>query len=60
MATRHSNLGSVLTDLDDPAGARTHIEQALKITQAALGPDHPNTVAVRRNIEDVLQRLGST
>jgi len=43
----------------DLAGARTHYERALKIGQATLGPDHPNVAIFRRNLEDVVQQLGS-
>jgi hypothetical protein len=50
MATRHSNLGTVLTDLGDLAGARTHHERAPEIGQAAevsthSAPEPPSVVA---------------
>ncbi|MGY1763692.1 tetratricopeptide repeat protein [Geodermatophilus sp. SYSU D00779] len=38
VATRRSNLGSVLGDLGDPPGAQAQYEMALQITEAALGP----------------------
>jgi hypothetical protein len=37
----------VLQVLGDLAGARTQYERALQITEAALGPDHPETRQVR-------------
>lgn len=40
MATRHSNLRTVLVDLGDLVGACTHHERALEIGQATLRPDH--------------------
>ncbi|MFL5881100.1 MAG: tetratricopeptide repeat protein [Actinomycetota bacterium] len=40
------------------AGARTHHERALEVGQATLGPDHPDIVLYRRNLDDVLQQLG--
>jgi hypothetical protein len=36
MATRHSNLGTVLTDLGDLSSARIHHERAVEIGQATL------------------------
>ena len=41
-AIRRNNLGRVLRDLGDLAGARTQYERALQISEAALGPDHPD------------------
>ena len=58
MATRHSNLGSLRTDLGDLAGARTQLEQALEIGQTTIGPKHPSMAASRRNLDDVVQQLG--
>ena len=42
-----NNLGDVLQDLGDLAGARAAFERALRIDEASFGPDHPN-VAIRR------------
>ena len=58
MAIRHNNLGLVLADLGDLAGARTHLEQALEIGQATLGPDHPDMAAWHSNLGLVLRELG--
>jgi Tetratricopeptide repeat len=58
MATQHSNLGSVLTDLGDLAGARTHHERAPEIGQAILRPNHPTMATFRDNLDHALQQLG--
>jgi tetratricopeptide (TPR) repeat protein len=42
-----NNLGGVLQALGDLAGAKACYERALRIDEAAFGPDHPN-VAIRR------------
>ena len=57
MAIRHSNLGSVLTDLGDLAGARTHHERILAIGQATLRPNHPTMATFRDNLDHALQQL---
>ena len=46
-----NNLGSVLQDLGDLAGAKAHFERALAIRVKFLGEEHPKTQAVRRNLE---------
>jgi hypothetical protein len=58
MATRHSNLGTVLVDLGDLAGVRTQHERALEITEATVGPDHPTMATFRDNLDHALQQLG--
>jgi hypothetical protein len=35
-------------------GARTQLERALQIGEAALGPDHPDVGIYRNNLADVL------
>ena len=42
------------TALGDLPGARTQYERALQISETALGPDHPQTRQVRRNLDDVV------
>jgi hypothetical protein len=37
----------------DPAAARTLFERALAIRERVLGPDHPDTVATRRSLEEM-------
>jgi hypothetical protein len=44
-------MGLVLRDLGDLAGAKAAYERALAILERTLGPDHPNTRTVRRNLE---------
>ena len=53
-----NNLGSVLKDLGDLAGARAAYERALKIDEAAFGPDHPNVASDVNNLGSVLKDLG--
>ena len=48
----------MLRDLGDLAGARTQYELALRIGEAALGPDHPDVGTMRSNLGLVLQNLG--
>jgi hypothetical protein len=57
VGSRH-NEGIVLADLGDPAGTRTHHERALAITEATLGPDHPNAALIRRDLDSVVQAGG--
>jgi hypothetical protein len=40
----------VLRALGDLAGARDQYEQALRIDEAAHGPDHPQTRTIRANL----------
>ncbi len=58
VATAVNNLGSVLRDLGDLAGARAHYERALGIDEAAYGPDHPEVAIRVNNLGFVLQDLG--
>lgn len=44
-------LALALEALGDVASARAGFERALRIDEAAYGPDHPNTLMVRRNLE---------
>ena len=48
----------MLRDLGDLTGARTQLERALQISEAALGPDHPDIGTRRSNLGLVLQDLG--
>ena len=38
----------MLQDLGDLAGARTQFERALQISEAALGPDHPDVALAQQ------------
>jgi hypothetical protein len=49
-------LGTVLVDLGDLAGARTHHERALKIGQATLRPNDPTMATLRDNLDHALQQ----
>ncbi|MGH9792210.1 MAG: tetratricopeptide repeat protein, partial [Candidatus Acidiferrales bacterium] len=48
VATDVNNLGGVLKAQGDLKGANACYERALKIDEAAYGPDHPN-IAIRVN-----------
>ena len=48
VATRLSNLATILQDLGDPAGAKPLAERALIIAESSYGRDHP-TVALGLN-----------
>ena len=58
VAHRQNELGMVLWNLGDLAGARTRLERAIQIDQAATGPNHPNMVICHSNLGNVLQDLG--
>ena len=47
----------MLQDLGDLPGARTQFERALQISEAALGPDHPDVGTLRNNLGRVLGAL---
>jgi hypothetical protein len=51
-------LDRAATYLRDLDGARALFEQALRITEAALGPDHPSMGLRRAELDDVLPALG--
>ena len=54
VATSLNNLGLVPKEgQGDLAGARAHLERALKIREATLGPEHPD-------VAQSLNNLGST
>jgi Tfp pilus assembly protein PilF len=55
----YNNLGLVLTDLGDLAGARTYHERSLEIDQATIGSDHPAMATRHNNLAVVLRELGS-
>jgi tetratricopeptide (TPR) repeat protein len=57
-AIRVNNLGGVLRDLGDLTGARAAFERALKIDEAAFGPDHPKVARDVNNLGRVLRDLG--
>jgi hypothetical protein len=58
VAYRHNELGSILTDLGNLAGVRTHHERAIKITEATVGSDHPDLATRHSNLGLVLADLG--
>ena len=58
MAIRVGNLGTVLYELGDLAGAKAAYERALQIDEAAYGPDHPIVANRINNLGWVLHDLG--
>ena len=44
--------------MGDLAGAKAHFERALRIDEAAYGPDHPNVAIRVNNLGYVLQEEG--
>jgi tetratricopeptide (TPR) repeat protein len=58
VATVLRNLGNVLYETGDYAGARPLFERALAIREKALGPDHPDVAANLGNLALLLQDTG--
>ncbi len=46
-------MGAALRDQGDPAGARPLFERALAILASRLGPQHPTTQAIQRNLDSL-------
>ena len=57
VATYVSNLGGILRDLGDLAGARAAYEQALSIGERMLGNDDARVLSLRRKLADLNQPL---
>jgi len=53
-----NSLGYHISDLADYAGAQAAYERAIKIGEAAFGPDHPSVAIRVNNLGGVLQDLG--
>jgi tetratricopeptide (TPR) repeat protein len=56
--TLWNNLGYHLKMVADYAGARASFERALRIDEAAYGPDHPNVARDVNNLGEVLRQQG--
>jgi Tetratricopeptide repeat len=52
-ATSLNDLAAVLRDQRDPAAAHPLFGRALAIRKRVLGPNHPDTVATRRDLEEL-------
>jgi Tetratricopeptide repeat len=52
-ATSLNDLAAVLRAQDDPTAARPLFERALDIRERVLGPEHPDTVATRRALQEL-------
>ena len=53
-----NELANVFEDQGDLAGARPLYERALAICEKVLGPEHPITLKVRRNLATLTARGG--
>ncbi len=53
-----NNLGHLLQEQGDLAGAQPHHERALAIRERVLGPDHPDTANSLNNLGYLLQEQG--
>ncbi|MFN8480566.1 MAG: tetratricopeptide repeat protein [Kouleothrix sp.] len=53
-----NNLGMLLHDMGDLAGARAYYAQALDIRRAVLGEHHPDTAQSLNNLGTLLQAQG--
>ena len=58
-ATSLNNLGRLLRDRGDLAGARPLFERALTIREKVLGPDHRHTAASLNNLASLIQAQGN-
>ena len=56
--TLWNEVGFYIKDLADYAGAKAAYERALKIDEAAFGPDHPDVAIDVNNLGSVLKDLG--
>lgn len=55
-----NNLGRVLHIMGDRAQAKHYHEQALAVLEERLGPNHPYTNIVHKNLIRVTKELGQT
>jgi tetratricopeptide (TPR) repeat protein len=53
-----NNIGAILRDQGDLAGALEYIQRALKIDEKIYGPDHPNVAVDANNIGEILRNCG--
>jgi tetratricopeptide (TPR) repeat protein len=53
-----NNLGGLLKEMGDLAGARPYLEQALAVTRRALGEDHPRTGSSLSSLGVLLRDMG--
>ena len=51
VAVTMNNLGMLLAEQGRVGEARRRFERAWKLLRKRLGPNHPNTLAVRKNLE---------
>jgi len=53
-------LASVLADSGDYTGAKLLYDRALTTAAKTLGPDHPQTVSLKQDMEGLLQRMADS
>jgi Tfp pilus assembly protein PilF len=57
-STSLHNLGALLQEQGDVAGARPYYQRALAICAPVLGPEHPDTATSLHNLGALLQEQG--
>ena len=57
VATDANNIGTILQDQGDLAGALEYTRRALRILQATYGPENPQTKIVARNLAGIERAL---
>jgi len=60
VATSLNDLGSLLWNMGDLAGARPLFERALAIREKVFGPDHENVAKTLDGLAETLRKLGET
>ncbi|HEY6251073.1 MAG TPA: tetratricopeptide repeat protein, partial [Candidatus Angelobacter sp.] len=58
VAAYANNLGQILLDQGNLAGALKYTQRALKISEQVYGPDHPDVATYANNISQILQNQG--
>lgn len=59
-ATSLSDLGNLLQEMGELAGARSHLEQTLEIRRLMLGNEHPCTASSLSDLGVLLQKMGNS
>jgi tetratricopeptide (TPR) repeat protein len=60
VALRRNNLGVLLKEMGDLAGAREQLEQALETMKKELGPDHRRVARLEKNLAAVIRQMRKT
>jgi Tetratricopeptide repeat len=59
VAIRLNNLARLLEDTDRLSEAEPLLRRAVGILESSLGPEHPNTATVRKNLESLLASMNN-